>query len=186
MVLFKTALVGALILVAGILLLTVAAPYLTIQVQDVQRHDLEPGTQFLVGDVTDKQYTLPGAVLVFGTIDVGQAPTNQSASTHFVVFDSQNYQLWSNGQQSNNLFNSDQPGASNFTFNTGSAGVYHFVFDNRASVYKKYVTLSISYNEVSVSTKPDPRIPYLAWGLVAVGLVVLVYGIGRKPPATWA
>jgi len=186
MVLLKTSIVGALLLVAGILLLTVAGPYLTVQVQNIQQRTVEPHAQFLVGDVSDRQYTLPAAVSVFGMINVDQAPTNQSGSIQFMILDNQNYALWSTGQQSNNLFASDQPGAFNFTFNTGSAGLYHFVFDNRASVYKKYVTLSVSYNEISVSTKPDPRVPYVGWGLFAVGLVVLIYGLVRKPPVTWA
>lgn len=186
MVLLKTTLTGVLLLVAGILLLTVAGPYLTVQVETVQRHDVEPHAQFLVGDVADRQYALPQGVSVFGTLDVAQAGTNQSGSIPFMVLDSQNYQLWSTGQQPDNLFTSDQQGASNFTFNTPSAGVYHFVFDNRASLYKKYVTFSVSYNEVSVSTKPDPRIPYVGWCLLAVGLVVLVYGLARKPPVSWA
>jgi len=186
MVLLKSALVGAFLLVAGILLLTVAGPYITVQVQAVQRHDVEPHAQFLVGDVADRQYTLPGGVSVFGTLDVAQAGTNQSTSIPFLVLDSQNYQLWSTGQQSNNLFSSDQQNASNFTFSTPSAGVYYFVFDNRASLYKKYVTLSVSYNEVSVGTKPDPRIPYVGWGLLAFGMVVLVYGLAKKPQVQWA
>jgi len=186
MVLLKTTLIGALLLVAGILLLTVAGPYITVQVQVVQRHDVEPHAQFLVGDVVDKPYTLPGDVSVFGTLNVAQAPTNQSGSVQFMVFDAQNYGLWSAGQQSNNLFTSDQQGAFNFTFNTAGAGVYYFVFDNRASVYKKYVTLSVGYNEVSVSTKPDPKVPYVGWGLLAAGLVALIYGLARKPRITWA
>ena len=186
MVLLKTTLIGALLLVAGILLLTVAGPYITIQVQVVQPHEVEPHAQFLVGDVADRQYTLPGGVSVVGTLNVAQAPTNQSGSVQFMVFDAQNYGLWSAGQQSNNLFTSDQQGAFNFTFNTAGAGVYHFVFDNRASVYKKYVTLSVGYNEVSVSTKPDPRVPYVGWGLLAAGLVALIYGLARKPRITWA
>jgi hypothetical protein len=186
MVLLKAALVGALLVVAGILLLTVAGPYFTVQVQNVQEHSVEPHAQFLVGDVTDRPYTLPAAVSVFGMMNVDQAPTNQSGSIQFMVLDNQNYALWSTGQQSNNLFASDQPGASNFTFSTGSAGVYHFVFDNRASVYKKYVTLSVNFNEISISTKPDPRVPYVSWGLLAVGLVVLAYGLARKPTVTWA
>lgn len=168
------------------MLLTVAGPYITVQVQNVQRHDVEPHAQFLVGDVTDRQYTLPAGVSVFGALNVAQAPSNQSGSLQFIILDAQNYPLWSSGQQSNNLFTSVQPGASNYTFNTGSAGVYHFVFDNRASVYKKYVTLSVSYNEVSVSTKPDPRIPYVGWGLLAIGVLVLIYGLVRKPPISWA
>ena len=186
MVLLKTSLAGALLLVAGALLLTVAGPYLTVQVQVTQQHDVEPRTQFLVGDVTDKQYTLPASVSVFGTINVAQAPTNQTGSLRFMIFDSENYQLWSAGQQSNNLFTSDQPGTSNFTFNTASAGAYHFVFDNRASVYKKFVALSVSYDEVSVSTKPDPRVPYMGWGLLAVGFAILIYGLARKPRTSWA
>jgi hypothetical protein len=186
MVLLKTTLVGALLLVAGVLLLTVAGPHITVQVQAVQRHDVEPHAQFLVGDVMDRQYTLPGSVSVLGTLNVMQAPTNQSGNIQFMVLDSQNYELWSTGQQSNNLFASNALGASNFTFNTASAGVYHFVFDNRASVYKKYVTLSVSYDEVSVSTRPDARVPYVSLGLLAVGLVVMVYGLARKPPISWA
>jgi len=186
MVLLKTTLAGVFLLAAGILLLTIAGPYVTVQVQAVQRHDVEPHAQFLVGDVADRQYTLPGGVSVFGTLDVAQAGTNQSSSIPFLVLDTQNYQLWSTGQQSNNLFSSDQQNASNFTFSTPSSGVYHFVFDNRASLYKKLVTLSVSYNEVSVSTKPDPRVPYVGWGLAAFGLVLLAYGLLRKPQVRWA
>jgi hypothetical protein len=46
--------------------------------------------------------------------------------------------------------------------------------------------LSLGYNEVSLSNKPDTRIPYLGMGLLAVGLVVLIYGLARKPPIPWA
>jgi len=186
MVLLKTTLIGALLLVTGILLFTVAGRYLTVQVQIMQQHDVEPHAQFLVGDVRDRQYALPGGVAVVGTVNVAQAPTNQSGSVQFMIFDAQNYELWSTGQQSNNFFTSDQQGTFNFTFNTAGAGVYHFVFDNRASVYKKYVTLSVSYNEVSVSSKPDPRVPYVGWGLLAIGLIALIYGLARKPRISWA
>jgi hypothetical protein len=187
MVLLKTMLVGVTLLVAAILLLTVAGPYVTDQIQMVQRHDVEPHAQFLVGDVIDRQYSIPGNVAVIGTLDVAQAPTNQSSDIQFIVLDAQNYQLWAGGQQPNSfMFNSHQQGQSNFTFNTPSSGVYHFVFDNRASVYKKFVTLSVSYNEVSISNRPDPRIPYIAWGLLAVGFAVLIYGLARKPPIPWA
>ena len=186
MVLLKTTLIGALLLVTGILLFTVAGRYLTVQVQIMQQHDVEPHAQFLVGDVRDRQYALPGGVAVVGTVNVAQAPTNQSGSVQFMIFDAQNYELWSTGQQSNNFFTSDQQGTFNFTFNTARAGVYHFVFDNRASVYKKYVTLSVSYNEVSVSSKPDPRVPYVGWGLLAIGLIALIYGLARKPRISWA
>ena len=192
MVLLKTTLVGVILVVAGILLLTFAGSYITVQVQAVQRHEVEPHAQFLVGDVEDKQYSLPGNVTVTGTIDVAQAPSNQSSSIQFTVLDSQNYPAWAAGQQASSIFTSNPQGHANFTFNTASEGVYHFVFDNRAStglpsyVYKKYVTLSVGYNEVSVSSQPDQRVPYVAWGFLAVGLVVLIYGLARKAPIPWA
>ncbi|SRR5208282_3356744 len=186
MVLLKTTLIGALLLVAGVLVLTVAGQYITVEVQVVQRHDVESQAGFLVGDVTDRPYSLPAGVSVFGTVAVTQAPTNSSSDVQFLVFDNTNYQNWSAGQQSSFIFSGDQQGHSNFTFNTNNAGVYHFVFDNRASLFKKYVTLSVSYNEVSTSRQPDPRTPYVGWGLSAVGLILLVYGLVRKPPISWA
>jgi len=186
MVLLKTTLTGLALTVAGLLLLTVAAPYITVQVRVVQPHEVEPHAQFLVGDVTDRPYNLPANVSVFGSIDVLQAPTNQSSTIQFMVLDAQNYQLWTAGQQSTFLVTSNQQGLSNFTFSTPSSGIYHFVFDNRASIYKKYVTLTINYNEVSITNQPDSRLPYVGWGLVAVGLVLLVYGLIRKAPIPWA
>jgi hypothetical protein len=186
MVLLKTTLIGAIFLVAGILLLTVAGHYITVEVQVVQRHEVESHAEFLVGDVTDRPYSLPAGVSVFGTLDVTQAPTNSSSDVQFLVFDNTNYQNWVAGQQSSFLFSGDEQGHSNFTFNTNNSGVYHFVFDNRASLFKKYVTLSVSYNGVSTSQQPDPRVPYVGWGLSAVGLIILVYGLVRKPPIPWA
>jgi len=186
MVLLKTTVTGALLLVAGVLLLTVVGQYVTVPVQVVQRREVEPHAQFLVGDVADRQYSLPASVAVLGTVNVAQAPTNQTGSIQFNVLDAQNYELWQAGQQSSFIFTSTLQGHSNFTFNTGDAGIYHLVFDNRASAYKKYVTLSLGYDEVSVNNQPDPRARYIGWGLLAIGLLVLIYGVARKPPIPWA
>jgi hypothetical protein len=186
MVLLKTTLIGTILLVSGILLLTIVGQYVTVEVQVVQRHDVESQAEFLVGDVTDRSYSLPAGVSVFGTLGVTQAPTNRSSDIQFLVFDNTNYQSWAAGQQSSFIFSGDQQGRSNFTFSTSNSGVYHFVFDNRASLFKKYVTLSVSYNEITTSRQPDPRTPYVGWGLSAVGVVLLVYGLVRKPPISWA
>jgi len=186
MVLLKTTLAGVVLIVAATLLLGVAGPYITVQARVVQRHDVEQAAQFLVGDTADRQYSIPGSVAVFGTVDVAQAVTNQSSDIQLMVLDAQNYQLWETGQQPTYVFSSDQQGHSSFTFNTPNPSVYHFVFDNKISLYKKFVTLSVAYNQISVSNQPDPRVPYVAWGLLAVGLVVLVYGLAKKPPISWA
>jgi hypothetical protein len=185
MVLFKTAMVGVCILVAGILLLTILAPYVTVDVQQVQYRDVEPHAEFLVGDVADRTYTLPATVAASGSVVVTQAPTNASGDVKFMVLDDNNYQNWSSGQQSNSLFSADDQGNFTFNFTTANSGVYHFVFDNRASVFKKYIVLSVGYNEVTLSHIRDPRVPYIGWALVVVGGILLVYGLARKPPIPW-
>ena len=186
MVLLKTSLTGAILLVAGILVLTIVGQYITVQVQVVERHDVDPHAQFLVGDVVDKQYSLPASVTVQGTVDVTQAPTNQTGSIQFIVLDAQNYELWQAGQQSSFTFTATPQDHYNFTFNTNDAGIYHFIFDNRASVYKKYVTLAVGYNQVAISNEPDARVTYLGWGLLVTGLIPLIYGLVRKQPIPWA
>jgi hypothetical protein len=185
MVLFKTAMVGICILVAGMLLLTTLAPYMTIEVQQVQYRGVEPHAKFLVGDVADRTYILPANVAASGSVDVTQAPTNATGDIRFMVFDDNNYQKWNSGQQSNSLVPADNQGKFVFNFTTTNNGVYHFVFDNRASLFKKYIVLTVGYSEVTTSHVPDPRVPYIGWALVVVGGILLVYGLARKPPIPW-
>jgi hypothetical protein len=186
MVLFKTSLVGAALLVVGALLLIVLGPYVTVEVRQVQQRDVEPHVEFLVGDVGDRAYALPGNVAASGIVGVTQAPTNASGDIRFMVFDEANYQKWNSGQQSNPLFSAEKQGKFIYNFTTVDAGTYHFVFDNRASLYKKYVVLSVGYSEVTITHIPDPRIPYVAWALMVGGAVILAYGLTRRPPIPWA
>ncbi|MGA2971359.1 MAG: hypothetical protein ABSE39_01900 [Candidatus Bathyarchaeia archaeon] len=189
MVLLKTTLAGACLLVVGILLLTTLGQYVTVEVRQVQQRDVEPHAEFLVGDVADRNYTLPANVAASGSVDVTQAPTNTSGDIMFWVFDADNYQKWNSGQQSDFMFSAEKQGQFNFTFTTGNAGVYHFVFDNRAVqdvLFKKYIVLSVGYSEVTISHVPDPRVPYIGWALAVVGGIVLVIGLAKKPPIPWA
>ena len=186
MVLLKTTVAGFALLVLGLLLLTVAGQYVTIEVQEIQRRGVEPHAEFLVGDVVDKSYSLPAGVEVLGTISVTEAPSNQTGGIRFLVFDADNYQKWAIGGQANFAYSAEKQGQFNFTFTTDKSGVYHFAFDNRASLYKKYVTLTIAYNEVIKSRVPDTRVGYVGWALVIIGGLIFVYGLLRKPPIPWA
>ncbi len=186
MVLLKTTLFGVSLLVVGILLLTVMGQYVTVQVQDIKRRNIEPHVEFLVGDLADRTYSFPATVSVLGAIDVTQAPTNQSGDIHFIIYDAENYQRWSSGGQSASLFSAEKQGHFNFTFQTNKNGVYHLLFDNRASPFKKYVILIVGYDEVSIRHVPDPRIPYIGWTLLAIGILLSAYGLLRKPPIPWA
>jgi hypothetical protein len=185
MVLLKTTIAGFAVLIIGVLLLTMIGQYITVQVQDVHRHDVEPHAEFLVGDLVDRSYSLPGGSGVFGNVTVTQAPSNQTGDVHFMVFDSDNYQRWSSGTQANYAYSAEKQGQISFTFTTDKSGVYHFVFDNRASLFKKYVVLTVAYNEVITSQVPDTRVTYVAWVLIGVGGLVLVYGLVRKPSVSW-
>jgi hypothetical protein len=185
MVLLKTTLSGIALLVVAVLLITVMGQYVTMEVQQTQRIDVEPHAEFLVGDVADRSYSIPSGVSVFGTVTVTQAPSNQTSDIHFFVLDADNYQKWASGGSATYLFSADQ-GHFNYTFSAENPGVYHFVFDNRASLFKKFVTLTVSYNEVLTSHVPDPRVQYMGWGLLVAGCVVLVYGLARKPPTPWS
>lgn len=186
MVLFKTALSGILILVIGGLLFTYGGQFITMMVQNTQRTDVEPHAEFLVGDVVQRSYTLPGTVSAFGVVKITQAPTNQSGDMRFLVFDDVNYQKWTTGGQADLAYSANNQGQFNFTFSTGKSGLYHFVFDNRASVFKKYVVFSMSYNETVKSQIADPRIQNFSWIVLLVGAVLLVMGLVRKPPLRWA
>jgi hypothetical protein len=186
MVLLKTTLAGVAVLVLGILLVTFLGQYITMEVQDVQRQDVEPHAEFLVGDVADRSYTLPGGVSVSGSIAVTQASTNSAGDIHFLVFDDQDYQRWSSGGQANFVFSADKQGQFNFAYSTDKGGVYHFVFDNRASLFKKYVVLSVGYDEVTISRVPDTRVRTLGLGVLMAGGLVLVLGLVKKAPVPWA
>jgi hypothetical protein len=114
------------------------------------------------------------------------APTNKSGDISFLVFDDENYQRWSTGAQANSVYSGQKQGQFNYTFTTAASGVHHFVFDNRASLYKKYVVFSLAYNEIVTSQVPDPRTQYVAWAMIAIGAILLVIGIIKKPPVRWS
>jgi hypothetical protein len=186
MVLLKTTLAGLAIVVLGILLLTVMRQYVTVELQQVHKQDVEPHVEFLVGDSVDRAYSLPASSQVLGTISVTQAPSNQTGDIRFLVFDADNFQRWSSGEQANFVYEAQNQGDFNFTFTPKNSGVYHFVFDNTASLYKKYVTLTVAYNQITTSRVPDTRVGYVGWASVVFGGLIFIYGLLRKPPVTWA
>ncbi|HUK50092.1 MAG TPA: hypothetical protein VLV18_03575 [Terriglobales bacterium] len=191
MVSLKPTITGIVLVIAGILLLTVASPYITTEVQSVQYHDIATSARIRVGIVyggVDKplSYSLPAGVTATGSLGVVNSINNQPSDIQMAVYDADNYQKWGAGQQSTFTFLNDVRDRSNFTFTTSNSGPYYFVFDNSASQYEKNVTISLGYNQISTSQVPDPRVPYLGWGLLATGLVVLAIGVIMKAPITWA
>ncbi len=186
MVLLKTSLSGAALVILGVLVAAVIGQYVTLEIQDVQRHEVEPHAEFLVGDVVNRPYTIPSGVAVFGSVDVTQAPSNKSDDIHLIILDAENYQRWSSGGQADSVYLAQNQGKFNFTFTAEKGGIYYLVFDNRASLYKKYVSLMLAYDEVTKSRVPDTRLPYAGWAVFLLGGLILAYGLIRKPPTPWA
>lgn len=186
MVLLKATLTGIALMGLGMLLVTAIGPYVTVEVQHMQQHSVEPLAEFLVGDFVDKPYNLPAGANVIGTLSATQAPSNETSDIRLLVFDSENFQRWSSTGQASSVYSADKQGKLNFTFKIDKEGIYHFVFDNRASLYKKFVVLTITYDEVVTERVPDTRVGYVGWALAVVGGVILVYGLVRKPAITWA
>jgi hypothetical protein len=186
MVLFKSTLLGIALLVAGVLMLSVVGQYVTMDVQQVQRHDIDTKVQFLVGDSAERDYPFSAGSPVFGSVGVTEALSNQSSDIQFKVFDQENYNKWKSTGQAETLIATPIQGTENYTFTAGKTGSYHFVFDNQASLSKKFVTFSVSYNEITTTRVPDPRMNYLTWACFIAGALILVYGLATKPPAIWA
>ena len=186
MVLLKPILIGIVLLAVGIASITILGQYVTMEVQQTQRRDLVPYAKLFVESTKDESYTFPTNVQVFGTILVTEEPSNQSGDIRFIVLDSENYQKWNTGAQADSVYSVNGQGQFNYTFTTGKRGVYHFVFDNTKSLYKKYVILTVAYNEITITRVPDPRTAYLAWPITVAGGLILLYGLARKPPVPWA
>ena len=65
MVLLKTALAGTALLLLGVLATTMLGQYVTMEVREVQRRDVEPHSEFLVGDfVENERYLSPADVMI--------------------------------------------------------------------------------------------------------------------------
>jgi hypothetical protein len=186
MVLFKAAVAGMLLLALGVVSVTLLNQYVTMEVQLTQRRDVEPHVELLIGDIVEKSYMLPTNVDVFGTVTVTQAPSNQSGDIRFIVMDNENYLKWSTSGQADSLYSVNGQGQFNYTFTTKKSGVFHFVFDNRASLYKKYVALTVAFNEVLSRRVPDTRLVPVGWILMVLGGLILIYGLARKPPIPWS
>ena len=176
---------GVAVLVVSVLLLSYGSQYITMAVENVQRKEVEPHSEFLVGDIVEKSYSIPTAVTVLGIVKITQAPTNQTGDARFLVLDEVNFQKWNVGGQADSAYSSEKQGQFNFTFTTSKNGIYHFIFDNRASFYKKYVVFSLAYNEVVRNQVPDTRVQYVAWAMLIGGTLLLFVGLVRKPPIRW-
>lgn len=186
MVLLKPTIAGIGLILLAVVIMTYGPQHITMQTQEVRRTEVEPHIEFLVGDLKDRAFELPAHVTVVGAMKVVEAPTNRSSSILFMVMDAENYQRWISGQEPTFILSGEREGESEYAFELEKEGLVYFVFDNRAALFKKYVTFSVAYEETITTSLPDPRVTYVAWGLLIMGALVVAYGLVRKAPIPWS
>jgi len=177
---------GLAIIVAGVLLFFAGPQLIVIPSTRTEVTDLFHDEGFIVGDIWERSVQLDGGVLVNGTVAVSSALTGEPSEISMLIMDDANYQKWLSHSSSTYTFQKDMSNAQAFSFTLPRSGLYHFIFDNTDSPVKKKVTISADLQkQVSVSL-PDERIRYVAYGLLAIGLLVTVIGGLRKTQVPWA
>lgn len=177
---------GIVILLAGVLLFFAGPQFIMIPTTQTQVNPLFTNEAFVVGDIWERSVQLDEGVLVNGTVNVSSALTKEPSEISLLVVDDANYQKWVAHGSSTYIFQKEMPNGQSFSFTVPRTAVYHFIFDNANSPVKKNVSMTVDLQREIVVNLPDERIRYVAYGLVAIGLVVTVVGILRKTEVPWA
>jgi len=141
---------------------------------------------FTVGDVWERSVQLDEGVLVNGTVAVSSALTGAPSEISMLVMDDANYQKWLAHSSSTYTFQKDMSNGQAFSFISPRSGLYHFIFDNTASPVKKRVAITAELEKQVTVNLPDERLQYVAYALLAIGVLVTAVGVMRKTQIPWA
>jgi hypothetical protein len=177
---------GIIVIIVGVSLLIVGPQLIVVPSTQVQVFELFHDETFLVGDVAERSVQLDEGVTVNGTVAVSSALTGAASHVLMLVADDANYEKWVTQGSPTYVFQKDLSNGQTFSFTVSGAGLHHFVFDNKASLEKKKVTLTVDLQKPVTVNVPDKRISYVAYAVVAVGCLFTVMGILRKTPVRWA
>ncbi len=76
----------------------------------------------------------------------------------------------------------------NLSFVSGGNGTFHILLDNTIDpMYKKEVTLSAkySYQTTMPEVREETMLKQAGYPVAIIGVIVLVYGLARKPIVRW-
>lgn len=177
---------GIVIIIGAVFLLFAGPQLVMIPSVQTQVVGLFQGETFAVGDLWERPVQLDEGVLVNGTVAVSSALTGEPSEVLMLVMDDANYQKWVAHGSPTYLFQKQMTNGETFKFDVPRTGVYHFIFDNTTSPVKKKVTMTVDLQRQVVVSLPDERLRYVAYGLLAVGLVVTAVGILRRTQVPWA
>ncbi len=184
--LLKTSIAGILAVMVSLAFMFPLSNALTVDVPRVVIGDLIPATKALVGDAYEKSTSIEKGAKVTGTVQVRVAGGDSAGEIVFMVLDGSNHTRWLAGESFRALYKNTGSDLFDFFFTVERSGAHYFVFDNRASLYKKEVSFAAKYEQTVLSKEPDSRVRYFAYALLVAGIPVLGYGLIRRPQVRWA
>lgn len=178
-------LTGIALLILGAFLFFAGPQLVLVPSTQVQVTDMFHDEAFVVGDFWERSVQMDGGVTVNGSIAVSSALTGEPSEIAMLVTDDTNYQKWIAHGSPTYVFQRDMSNGQSFSFSVPRTGLYHFIFDNTNSPVKKKVTMTVDLQKQVTVNVPDKRVPYVAYGVLAIGCLVTVVGILRKPQVPW-
>jgi hypothetical protein len=177
---------GIAIIMVGVVLFFAGSHLIVVPSPQVQVIGLFHDETFAVSDVWERSVQLDEGVMVNGTVAVSSALTGGPSEISMFVADDANYQKWVAHDSPTYAFQKDVSDGQGFSFIVPRTGLYHFVFDNTNSPVKKNGMLTADLEKQVTTNVPDSRVPYVAFGILAIGCLVTVVGVLRKAPIRWA
>jgi phenylpyruvate tautomerase PptA (4-oxalocrotonate tautomerase family) len=177
---------GVAIIIVGALLFFAGPQLVMLPSTQTQVAGLFHDETFVVGDLWERSVQLEEGALVNGTVAVSSALTGEPSEVLMLVMDDAEYQNWVAQGSPTYVFQKDVSNRESFSFTVPRSGVYHFIFDNTSSPVKKKVTIAADLQKQVAVSLPDERVRYVAYGLLAIGVLVTAVGIVRKTQVPWA
>jgi len=176
---------GVAIIIVGAFLFF-AGPLVLLPSTQTQVASLFRDETFVAGDLWERSVQLEEGATVNGTVAVSSALTGEPSEVSMLVLDDAEYQKLVAQGSPTYVFQKDVSNRESFSFAVPRSGIYHLVFDNTASPVKKNVTITADLQKQVTVNLPDERVRYVAYGLLAIGVLVTAVGIMRKTPVPWA
>jgi hypothetical protein len=177
---------GIAVIVVGAVLFFAGSQLIVVPSTQVQVVELFHDETFAVSDVWERSARLDQGVTINGTVAVSSALTGAPSEISMFVADDANYQKWVAHGSPTYAFQKEVSDGQVFSFAVPRTGLYHFVLDNTNSPVKMKGTLTADVEKQVTVSAPDARIPYVAYGVLAIGCLVTAVGFLRKAPIRWA
>ncbi len=180
-------LAGIMIVIVGGLLYFAGPQLIMIPSTQVQVIPLLHDSSFVVGDVWTVSVKLEKGIRVNGTLAVSSALTGEPSEVLVIVADEDNYAKWTvHSNPPTFVFEKEISNGETFSFTVADGGIYHIILDNTTSPVKKRVMLNADLQKEFIVNLPDARVQIVAYGVIAVGLLVTAVGTMRRTQTPWA